>query len=64
MKAIIGEAAQEITDDIVFSEMMDLQLTLMPNLTRFWYYQSGEASTYKVYLLPIKSILACIFLIY
>lgn len=52
MREIIGAGEQEITDDIVFPEMMVLQLTLLPNLTSFWCCQSGEANTRKVYLLP------------
>ncbi|KAK1368049.1 NB-ARC domain-containing protein [Heracleum sosnowskyi] len=48
MKEIAWAGEQEITDDIVFPALIDLQLSLLPNLTSFWSYQSGEPSTFKV----------------
>lgn len=54
MREIIGVGEQEITEQevsnvIVFPELMDLRLTGLPNLTSFWYYQSEEAKSYKVF---------------
>ena len=61
MREIIGTGErEEITDDgkfglIVFPELTQLDLVDLPKLSR-WYTQSGEATTYKVYLFIAASI--------
>lgn len=47
-----GEQEEEIADDtiIIFPELTKLKLNFLPELSIFWFYQAGEANSYKVFI--------------